>query len=203
VTKLVVGLGNPGPEHEWTPHNLGFHAVEHLARSRKAIFGPPTRLPGFHGPPACAVAHLPEADALLAKPLTWMNRSGTVVASLLAWCGGRAEDLFVVFDDIDLEPGVLRIRPHGGTGGHRGVESIVSELGTDRFPRLRIGVGRPRTDAARHVLDPLSGPEREEAEISVAQASEALSWWLEVGDLERCMTRFHSRWQEDRPSAGG
>ena len=86
---------------------------------------------------------------------------------------------------IDLEPGVLRIRPHGGAGGHRGVQSIVDELGTDRFPRLRVGVGRPRTDAARHVLERLSERERTEAEITVAEAAEALAWWLDEGDLER------------------
>ena len=105
----------------------------------------------------------------------------------------------VVYDDLDLDPGVLRIRPHGGTGGHRGLQSIVEELGTDRFPRLRVGVGRPRTDAARHVLERLSERERTEAEITVAEAADALAWWLDEGDLERCMTRFHSRWKEGRP----
>ena len=93
---------------------------------------------------------------------------------------------------------MLRIRPHGGTGGHRGLQSIVEELGTDRFPRLRVGVGRPRTDAARHVLEALSERERTEAEITVAEAAEALAWWLAEGDLERCMTRFHSRWRQGR-----
>jgi PTH1 family peptidyl-tRNA hydrolase len=91
---------------------------------------------------------------------------------------------------------VLRIRPHGGAGGHNGVRSILEELGTDRFPRLRVGVGNPRTDAVRHVLGELSPAERSLAEITVAEAAEALAWWLAERDLERCMSRFHSRWKE-------
>ena len=196
--KLVVGLGNPGPEYEWTPHNLGFHVVERLARERGLIFEPAARLGGWTGRLDFEAARDPHGRALLVKPQCWMNRSGRVVASLAAWCGTPPEELLVVYDDIDLDPGVLRIRPHGGTGGHRGLQSIVEELGTDRFPRLRVGVGRPRTDAARHVLERLSERERTEAEITVAEAAEALAWWLDEGDLERCMTRFHSRWKEGR-----
>jgi len=194
--KLVVGLGNPGPEYEWTPHNLGFHVVERLARVRGLIFEPAARLGGWTGRLDFEAARDPDGDVLLVKPQCWMNRSGRVVAPLAAWCGASSEELFVVYDDIDLEAGVLRIRPHGGSGGHRGVQSIVEELGGDRFPRLRVGVGRPRTDAARHVLEPLSKGERTEAEITVAEATDALAWWLAEGDLERCMTRFHSRWKE-------
>jgi PTH1 family peptidyl-tRNA hydrolase len=197
--KLVVGLGNPGPEYEWTPHNLGFHVVERLAREQGLIFEPAARLGGWTGRLDFEAARDPRGRVLLVKPLCWMNRSGRVVAPLVAWCGSPPEELFVVYDDIDLEPGVLRIRPHGGAGGHRGVQSIVDELGTDRFPRLRVGVGRPRTDAARHVLESLSERERTEAEITVADAADALAWWLAEGDLERCMTRFHSRWKEGRP----
>ena len=198
--KLVVGLGNPGPEYEWTPHNLGFHVVERLARQAGVLFEPAARLEGWTGRLDFEAARHRARDALLVKPLGWMNRSGRVVAPLVAWCGAPPEQLMVVYDDIDLEPGVLRIRPAGGAGGHRGVQSIVDELGTDRFPRLRVGVGRPRTDAARHVLEMLSSAERTEAEITVAEAAEALAWWLAEDDLERCMTRFHSRWKEGRPS---
>lgn len=194
--KLVVGLGNPGPEHEWTPHNLGFHVVERLACEAGLIFGPAARLAGWTGRQDFEAVRHPVRDALLLKPLSWMNLSGRVVAPLAAWCGAAPQEVLVVYDDIDLEPGALRIRPHGGSGGHRGVQSIVDELGSDRFPRLRVGVGRPRTDAARHVLEVLTSRERTEAEVAVAEAAEALAWWLAEGDLERCMTRFHSRWKQ-------
>jgi PTH1 family peptidyl-tRNA hydrolase len=196
VTRLVVGLGNPGPEYEWTPHNLGFHALEKLARDRKLIFGTSSVLGAFKPPAPCRAARDEARDAWLVQPLTFMNASGTVVAPLARSLGIAPEGIFVVFDDIDLPLGALRIRPHGGTGGHNGVRSIVHALDSDRFPRLRIGVGRSRTDAARHVLSSFDGESRKVAEISVAHAAEALDAWLDCGDLERVMSRFHSRWKD-------
>lgn len=200
MTRLVVGLGNPGPEYEWTPHNLGFHALESVARGSKLIFVSQPTIPtalGPHRPAApCRVARDERRDAWLVLPLAYVNRSGAVVAPLVRALALRPEDLIVVYDDLDLPPGALRIRPRGGHGGHNGVRSIVEALGFDSFPRLRIGVGRPRTDAARHVLTQLRGDERVAAEIAVAEAAAALDAWLDTGDLDRVMTRFHSRWHE-------
>jgi PTH1 family peptidyl-tRNA hydrolase len=193
-TRLVVGLGNPGPEYEWTPHNLGFHVVDLVARQGGAIFEPAASLEGYRGPSQFRWARIEDPEALLIEPETFMNRSGDVVAPLAEWCGIGPEALLVVLDDIDLPFGSRRIRPHGGTGGHRGMESIVSRLGTDRFPRLRMGVGRPSTDAARHVLSRFSRADLEVAAASVAEAAEAVLSWLRTGDIERCMARFHSRW---------
>jgi len=104
--------------------------------------------------------------------------------------------ILVVYDDLDLDLGKLRIRPHGGAGGHNGMRSIIECLASDRFPRLRVGIGRAGTDAARYVLRPFPPAERVEAEISVAEAAEAILDWLVSGDLEGCMTRFHSRWNQ-------
>lgn len=201
---LVVGLGNPGPEYEWTPHNVGFHVVEHLVAREKTLFRSATELPGHVGPANFLWAAVPrlaasaaEGQALVVKPLTYMNLSGKVVAPLVRRFGIPVENVFVVYDELDLPLGALRIRPHGGTAGHRGMESIVMELGSDRFPRLRVGIGRPRTDAARHVLTKFTKDARVEAEISVANASDALLDWLARGDLTGTMTRFHSRWNQD------
>lgn len=209
--RVVCGLGNPGPDYDWTPHNLGFHVVERLAReagpSSDPIFEHADRSPprdavaGVYGGPtdflwARLGESLVEPGALLVKPVTYMNLSGDVVAPLVHWLGLDPRELMVVYDDIDLEPGLLRIRPHGGTGGHRGMESITRTLGTDRFPRLRVGVGRPRTDAARHVLAKLTGDELRIAEASVQEAALAIRDWLASGDVERVMTRFHSRWKQ-------
>ena len=131
-----------------------------------------------------------------------MNGSGIVVAPLSRELGLPCAQILVVYDDMDLPLGALRIRPHGGSGGHRGVQSIVDELGTDGFPRLRVGVGRPRTEAARHVLTPMGDDERAIATHAVAEAAEAIAFWLEDGSIERCMTRFHSRWKPGPPQDG-
>jgi PTH1 family peptidyl-tRNA hydrolase len=197
--RLLVGLGNPGPEYEWTPHNLGFHVVELLARREGQLFEPAVDLPGWSGPLEFTWSRV--SDGLLVKPLTYMNLSGDVVAPLVRWEGAEPGELMVVFDDIDLPFGSRRLRPHGGTGGHKGMKSIVERLGTDRFPRLRIGVGRPSTDAARHVLSRYSGEEQRAAEASVTEAAEAAADWLRTGDIEKCMTRFHSRWTPEPTEA--
>jgi len=196
VTRLVVGLGNPGIEYEWTRHNIGFHALDHLARHEGLLFRSARELEGYSGPKAFQVAVSFDPDALLLKPETYMNRSGEAVGPLARFAGAQPSEILVVYDDLDLSLGQLRLRPHGGTGGHNGMASILEVLGTDKFPRLRIGIGRPRTDAARHVLERFSDKEMPEAEISVIQASEAILDWLKTGDLEACMTRYHSRWNQ-------
>jgi len=203
VTRLVVGLGNPGPEYQGTRHNVGFEVLDRLARHEGELFRSARHLEGYRGPRGFSWARLEDPDALFLKPETYMNRSGDVVAPVaryLAWTedpGSLAPLVMVVYDDMDLAVGKLRIRPHGGAGGHNGMRSIIDRLGTDRFPRLRIGIGRSRTDAARHVLEPFSATERAEIDVSVAEAADAVLDWLRTGDLEGCMTRFQSRWNQE------
>jgi PTH1 family peptidyl-tRNA hydrolase len=217
--KLVVGLGNPGPEYEWTRHNVGFHAVDAVAKRAKTIFEAGRGLEGWRGRSDFEFAPVrwPPAQrdgpptALLVKPLGFMNRSGDVVAPLLLHLGLTPAELLVVTDDLDLPLGVKRIRPHGSAGTHNGLRSIVNRLAAafpappqearpsgpppgGRFPRLRIGIGAAGTDAARHVLERFSGPEQVEIEIAVAEAADALLDWLQTGDIDGCMTRYHSRW---------
>jgi PTH1 family peptidyl-tRNA hydrolase len=194
VTRLVVGLGNPGPEYEWTRHNVGFHVVERLAGQEKAIFEPARRLPGYTGPASFTFARSKLFDALYVEPQTFMNLSGTPVAALARLLAVEPGSILVVYDDLDLDLGRLRIRPHGGPGTHNGMRSIVASLGTERFPRVRVGIGPSRTDAARHVLERFSKAEMPDAEISVAEAADAIRAWLGGEDLEGVMTRFHSRW---------
>lgn len=193
---MVVGLGNPGPEHEGTRHNVGFAVVERLARAAGLLFESPAVLDGWAGPRQFLVARHDAHGALLVKPLSFMNRSGAVVAPLVAWAQLEPADLLVVYDDLDLPFAALRIRPHGGHGGHNGMRSILERLGTDRFPRLRVGIGNPRTDAARHVLERFTPDEAEDIAISTAEAAEAIQAWLGSGDIEGVMTRFHSRWTQ-------
>ena len=196
MTRIVVGLGNPGPEYEWTRHNVGFHVLDRLALHEGTLFRTSRSLEGYRGARDFVWARLHDPDAFLVKPETFMNRSGTVVAPLAQWLAVEPEQILVVYDDLDLDLGMLRLRPHGGHGGHNGMRSLIEWLGTDRFPRLRIGIGRPRTDAARWVLEKFDGRERVEAEISIAEASEAALDWLRTGDLSGVMTRFHSRWNQ-------
>lgn len=194
--RLVFGLGNPGREYESTRHNVGFDVVDFLARREGVLFEPARTLERYEGPEAFQHARLHEPDALLVKPETFMNRSGTVVSALLDWAGVGANGALVVVDDLDLPLAKLRIRPSGSSGGHNGLESILSSLGTDSFPRLRVGIGRPRTDAARHVLSRFADEERAAIDRAVAEAADAVFAWLREGDIEACMTRFHSRWKQ-------
>lgn len=191
---LVVGLGNPGPEYDWTRHNVGFHVLDRLARDENTIFHSARRLEGYGGPASFTFARVRMDRALLVKPGTYMNRSGDVVSALARAFALEPASILVVYDDLDLPLGKLRIRPHGGPGTHNGMRSIVTSLGTDRFPRLRVGIGPARTDAARHVLERFTDVEQPGIEISVAEAAEAIAAWLDDGDLEGVMTRFHSRW---------
>lgn len=212
-SRLLVGLGNPGPEYAWTRHNAGFRVLDTLARRKGLLFARPNTLAGYDGPRGFSWARLAEPSAFLLKPETYMNRSGEVLAPVARWLAHRGElpllpgagdtpptpdpaAVLVVVDDIDLEPCRLRIRPHGGAGGQNGMRSIIERLGTDRFPRLRVGVGRPATDAARHVLEPIPEREREDYAVAFEEAADALLAWLSGEPLEAVMTRFHSRWNQ-------
>ena len=210
MTRLVVGLGNPGSEYEWTRHNVGFHVLDRIlavagGQSGGALFRSARHLEGYNGPRDFSWARLGEPDVFLLRPTTYMNRSGDVVAPVARFLYPAVEEgacldasqVMVVYDDLDLDLGRLRIRPHGGHGGQNGMRSIIKHLGTDRFPRLRVGIGPSGTDAARHVLQPFPAKDRVEAEISIAEAAEAILDWLACGDLEGCMTRYHSRWNQE------
>ena len=196
VEKLVVGLGNPGPDYTRTRHNVGFAVLDRVARAEKALFQVASRLDGYMGPTDFSYAELRDRGAWLLKPESYMNRSGAIVAPVSRWHGVEPEAVLVVYDDLDLPLGKLRIRPHGGPGTHNGMRSIVDELATERFPRLRVGIGAAPTDAARHVLERFTPAEQEVIDVALDQAADAIADWLRHGDIERCMTRFHSRWNQ-------
>lgn len=134
---IVAGLGNPGRQYEHTLHNAGYRVVEKLAAKtgEKKV-----RKRGSY---LYAETAYGELKIALIQPLTFMNLSGKAIAESLRWYRLLPENLTVVYDDMDLEPGVIRLRPQGGSGGHRGVASVIENLGTDKFSRLRVGIGRP------------------------------------------------------------
>ena len=184
--KLIVGLGNPGEKYERTRHNVGFWCVERLARDhsiglsqrrRKAVIGE---------------GLIDGQNVVLAKPRTFVNRSGEAVGYLLARYRASPDDLLVITDDMDLPPGKIRLRPGGSAGGHKGIKSIVEAIGTQDFARVRVGIGRPTTGVGdiEHVLGTMSPEERDSVQKAVERAADATITVLTEG-MTVAMNRFN------------
>ena len=187
---MIVGLGNPGREYGRTPHNAGHLVVDELAARCGVAF---RKLRSFDA--EVAEASPPEGGALLlVKPLTFMNASGAAVVPLLRYRGALASGLLVVADDADLDAGVLRLRPGGGSGGHRGLASVIENLGHQEFARLRIGIGRSAAapDLVEQVLRPLDAEAWAAMREAVGRAADAAACWHAQG-VETAMNRFNGR----------
>lgn len=185
---LVVGLGNPGEEYAATRHNAGFLLVERVARARGV------ELRGRAFKARTAVVRGGEDEVLLALPRTFMNRSGMAVREILAKKGIPPERMVVVYDDLDIPLGEIRVRKRGSPGTHKGMISIVDAIGTREFPRLRIGIGPlpGGREAADYVLAPFGRNERLLLDGSLDEAAEALDMIL-AGGTDRAMSRFNRR----------
>jgi PTH1 family peptidyl-tRNA hydrolase len=184
--KLVVGLGNPGRKYAGTRHNVGFEVVDLVAERHRL---------GWEGAPAEAVmAKWRSAGALLVKPLTFMNLSGHAVGDLLRYYKVEVADLLVVVDEVQLELGRLRARPSGSAGGHNGLRSLIEQLGTEDFARLRLGVGRgdSRRDLADHVLATFEPSERKVVDEAIARAADAAETFVSDG-IGAMMNRFNRK----------
>ena len=186
--KLIVGLGNPGREYENTRHNAGFWWVDEFARLQKLSFKSETK---FHGLTARGLAH--GREILLLKPQTFMNVSGRAVVALAQFYKIAPAEMLVVHDELDLPPGVARLKMGGGHGGHNGLKDIIAHLGTKDFWRLRIGIGHPgeRADVVDYVLHE---PRREEAELiqHAMQRAQDVAHLIVEGKLEAAMLKLHS-----------
>lgn len=184
--KLIVGLGNPGPQYRDTRHNIGFAVVDLLARRSGLTFG--------GGPTGALIARVrqPGEGALLAKPLTYMNLSGAAVADLARYFRVAIPDVIIVADDVNLPLGKLRARARGSDGGHHGLRSIIERLGTSEFARLRIGVGRgdPRRDLADHVLARFDADEQGEVDSAIGRAADAVEMFVTDG-IEKVMNQIN------------
>jgi len=185
---LVVGLGNPGEPYVQTRHNAGFMLVERLARAWDAAFREK------RGQVRVAEARCGGEPVLLVQPLTYMNLSGHAVRALVAARRAAPERLLVAYDDLDIPLGEIRVRPQGSAGTHKGMQSIVRELGTTKFPRLRIGIGPlpEGRDAAAYVLRRFRRDERDALERGLTHAAEALEIILAAG-MEKAMTAFNRK----------
>ena len=185
--KLIVGLGNPGPRYMSTRHNVGFDVIDLVAQRRGLE---------FEASPADAVMARergPDAQVILAKPLTFMNRSGDAVGVLSRYLRIDHAEILVVVDDVNLPLGRLRARPDGSDGGHNGLRSVIAELGTQAVPRLRLGVGRG--DASRglagYVLSSFDRKEEEAAVNMVEAAADAVDLFVDQG-MAQVMNRFNA-----------
>jgi PTH1 family peptidyl-tRNA hydrolase len=190
--KLIVGLGNPGIEYQFTPHNLGFLTIDRLAE-RWAI-----QIRNRQCQALTARKGFAEQDVLLAKPETYMNLSGLAVRELVEEYEVRPEqDLIVIYDELDLPFGAIRIRPRGGTAGHNGVESIVGALGSEEFLRIRLGIAPERKvkDGARYVLGQFHRSQYKAVDEMLDTAADAVETILKEG-AAAAMNRFNRKPEE-------
>ncbi len=186
---LFAGLGNPGPRYRETRHNVGFLVLEELGRRLNLSWRKP-----LFSRYALAQSGKAEERATLVKPLTFMNRSGEVFPALLRKYGTDAASLFVVCDNLDLSPGVIRLKEGGSTAGHNGLKSIVSHIGTGGFGRIYVGIGRPHSGSiVEHVLGTASGDEAASLESGIALAADACQALIEGVSTEEVMNRFNRR----------
>lgn len=181
-----MGLGNPGVQYALTRHNTGFWVIDELAARGKVS------LRDIAGRSCWARTLFAGEEVILAKPLTFMNRSGLAARALLRRFSLGPENLMVIYDDLDLPLGRLRLRPKGGSGGHRGLASVISFLETEDFPRLRLGIGRPEgtKSGADYVLSFFTPAEKEQMLEAVLLAADALEVFLARG-LAEAMNRYN------------
>jgi PTH1 family peptidyl-tRNA hydrolase len=184
---LVAGLGNPGREYAATRHNVGFMVCDELARRHDGSFRSK-----FSG--ELAEARLDSRRVALLKPLTFMNESGRSVGAAVRFFKAPPENLLVLHDEVDLEPGRLQVRLGGGLAGHNGLRSIARHLGTQEFLRVRVGVGRPERGDPRPVADFILSPFDEHVDVDalVARAADAVECVVGEG-LEEAQNRFNER----------
>ena len=183
---LIVGLGNPGLAYRHNRHNVGFMVADALADKLEI----PLKRVKFKA--QIGNGKLEDIPIIIAKPLTFMNKSGEAVAPLVRYFKVPLERLLVIHDDMDLPLGTLRMRPSGGSAGHNGMLSIFDKLGTNAIPRLRVGIGRPpgRMDPADYVLQDFSRSEEELLSMVIAQACEAALAFITTG-LEKAMNTYN------------
>jgi len=186
--KIIAGLGNPGVRYQWTRHNVGFQALDHLAELKRIVIAT-RRFKSIYGR-----GRIGSQEVLLVKPHTFMNLSGEAVKRVVDFFGASPEDLIVVHDDLDLPLGKLRFKQKGGDGGHQGIRSITEALGSNMFLRLKVGIGRPPEgmDPADYVLQTLNKSERVDFDHVASWAAESLLVLLLEG-LPRAMSGFQRR----------
>lgn len=174
---LIAGLGNPGREYRDNRHNVGFHVIDHFAERYGLAFSK------MQNDAFVASGTAAGRRVILAKPQTYMNRSGGPVSALQRFYKLPVEHILVIYDDLDLPTGTIRLRPEGGSGGHNGMKDVITRLNSREFPRLRVGIGRPpgRMEPTDYVLQSFSDDEQIVIAEAVGQAADAIETWLRDG----------------------
>ena len=181
---LIVGLGNPGKQYEQTRHNIGFDVIDYMANK----YNIDVNREKFKG--ICGEGFIENKKVILLKPLTYMNLSGESIREFVNFYKLEDDEIIVVYDDISLDIGRLRIREKGSAGGHNGIKSIIQNLGGDKFPRVKVGVGQPKDNLVNHVLGKFSKEDREHIEKVIPVVSDAI---VEIvkNDAKESMNKFN------------
>jgi peptidyl-tRNA hydrolase, PTH1 family len=192
IPQLIVGLGNPEPKYDQTRHNIGFAAVDALSRAWQIPLGENRKFQGEFGEGIAPTG----GKIRLLKPLTYMNRSGQAIQSVTSWYKLPAESVLVIYDDMDLPLGKTRLRLSGSAGGHNGMKSTIAHLSSQDFPRLRIGIGKPKNSddsgTVSHVLGRFSAAETQLMSLVLQFVVECVELSLKQG-VEKAMNRCNSR----------
>jgi len=182
---IIAGLGNPGKEYAGTRHNVGFDTIDFFAEKYNINLNK-LKFNSVYGE-----ININGEKVMLVKPVTYMNRSGIAIAEIVKYYKVPIENLIIVYDDIDIPTGTLRIRPHGSSGTHNGMKSIIYQLENDKFPRIRIGIGRnPDMDLADYVLQRFNKDDREKINSIISSASEAAEE-IVAKSLDSAMQKFN------------
>ena len=181
---LIVGLGNPGSQYEDTRHNIGFKVIDNIAKE----YNIEINRQKFKG--MCGEGFINGEKVILLKPTTYMNLSGESIREAIDFYKLSNEDILVIYDDISLDVGRLRIRDKGSAGGHNGIKSIIAHLGTDIFPRIKVGVGQPNVDLVHYVLGKFSKEEMEVLSESIDASTKAAVEILS-NDVKTAMNKFN------------
>lgn len=187
--KAIVGLGNPGEKYQGTRHNIGFAVIDQLLKDQQI------QMTNQKFQADTAIWHAQGERVLLIKPFTYMNASGQAVLPLMSYYGVASDEMVVVYDDLDLVPGRLRLRLKGSAGGHNGMKSIIEMLGTQDFKRIRVGIGRPQGGwkVRDHVLAPFDSDSQPLVDESVLRASQALQDWVGGQPFEQLMQAYNQK----------
>lgn len=187
--KMIVGLGNPGKQYENTRHNIGFMALDRLADSYGVSWSQETKFQA-----KVASAMVDGEKILLVKPMTYMNESGQAVEKMSQYYKIDPDNMLIIYDDLDLPTGKLRLRQSGSAGGHNGIKSIISHLGTSKFKRIRTGIDRPdKQSVVDYVLGELRRDEQDKLSSSFDYIQSAVDLWLQSDDFNQVMNRFNQK----------